>query len=64
MEGIKVANGIENQCLQQLVDDTVLLGHAVVQEARTIKGINKKYERDIGQKINFWKRPDIPARNA
>lgn len=53
--GIKLFQDLEAQTHQQFVDDTMLMGHASVQEARTIKAILDLFSEASGLDINVDK---------
>jgi len=68
--GIKLFQDLEAQTHQQFVDDTMLMGHASVQEARTIKAILDLFSEASGLDINvdksqifFFNTPVVTKRN-
>lgn len=70
IRGIKLYQDLAAQTHQQFVDDTMLMGHASVQEARSLKAILDLFSWASGLDINeaksqifFFNTPVITQRN-
>jgi len=70
IRGIKLFQDLEAQTHQQFVDDTMLMGHASVQEAKAIKAVLHLFSQASGLDINvdksqifFFNTPGITKRN-
>lgn len=51
-KGIQIQNMQENQTHGVFADDTLLLGHASIPEAKVIKSVIIDFSLALGQKIN------------
>jgi len=70
IRGIKLFQDLEAHTHQQFVDDTMLMGHASVQEAKSLKAILDLFSQASGLDINveksqifFFNTPGITKRN-
>ena len=52
IRGLKVHDGMAPQTHQQFVDDTMLMGHPLVQEAQSLKNILNLFAKASGLAIN------------
>ena len=52
LRGIKIHEGMDAQTHQQFVDDTMLMGHPLVQEARSFKKCMNLFSKESGLTVN------------
>ena len=53
--GLRVHDGMTPHTHQQFVDDTMLMGHPLIQEAQSFKKILSLFAKDFGLDVNLNK---------
>lgn len=55
LHGLQLHDGMDTQTHQQFVDDTMLMGHPSIQEARAFKNCLNQFAKASGLKVNSLK---------
>jgi len=70
LRGLQLHEGLDKQVIQQFVDDTMLMGHPSIQEARVVKSCLQLFGKASGLEVNplksqvfFFNTPVITQRN-